>query len=102
MNKQEEKFHSIGSAFPAAEASQLFGKPCYKTGGKAFICFFRDEMVCKLRGDIHDAALKETGAKLFDPSGKNRPMKEWVQLPETAAWAKYASAAYQAAAAAKV
>jgi hypothetical protein len=59
-------------------------------------------MVCKLHGDLHDSALKETGAKLFDPSGKNRPMKEWVQLPETAVWETDASAAYQAATAAKV
>jgi hypothetical protein len=39
MNKQEEKFHRIGASFPAAQASQLIGKPCYKKSGKVFMVF---------------------------------------------------------------
>ena len=39
-------------------------------------------------------ALKLKGAKLFDPSGKKRPMKEWVQVPFThnTHWKKFAAA----------
>lgn len=43
--------------------------------------FFEDCMVFKLTGHVHKEALSLDGAKLFDPSGKGRPMKEWVQVP---------------------
>jgi hypothetical protein len=43
--------------------------------------FFDNEMVFKIDGDIHIEALSLDGSKLFDPSKKNRPMKEWVQVP---------------------
>ena len=81
MTKQEELFLSIGQNFENAEKSQMFGKPCFKISGKAFICFFQQEMVFKLSGETHKEALQLLGSQLFDPSGKNRPMKEWVQIP---------------------
>lgn len=59
----------------------MFGKPCYKINGKAFCCFFQNEMVFKLSGEVHSEALAMDGAQLFDPSGKGRAMKEWVQMP---------------------
>jgi hypothetical protein len=36
------------------------------------------------------------GAKLFDPSGTGRAMKEWVQVPFTHSkkWEKFAKAAF--------
>ena len=76
-----DNFHSIGSTLKGAEAGQLFGKPCYKINGKAFICFFQDEMVFKLEVEDHKKTLALSGSQLFDPSGKKRPMKEWVQVP---------------------
>jgi hypothetical protein len=59
----------------------MFGKPCFKINGKAFIAFFQNEMVFKLTGDVHAKALLMKDTKLFDPSGKGRAMKEWVQVP---------------------
>ena len=50
----------------------MFGKPCYKINGKAFVCFFENCMVFKLKGDAHIDALDMKDAKLFDPSGKGR------------------------------
>ena len=38
-------------------------------------------MVFKLNGEVHNDALQLERSKLFDPSGKNRPMREWVQVP---------------------
>lgn len=38
-------------------------------------------MVFKLTGDVRQKALELKGTLLFDPSGKKRPMKEWVQVP---------------------
>ncbi|MEO6301591.1 MAG: hypothetical protein ABIP51_00335 [Bacteroidia bacterium] len=81
MTKEETLYIEIGQKMQSAEQSQMFGKPCFKINGKAFICFFKNEMVFKLTGDDHKNALSLEGAQLFDPSGKKRPMKEWVQVP---------------------
>ena len=45
------------------------------------MCLFDNQLVFKLTGDAHQEALGLDGAQLFDPSGKKRPMKEWVQVP---------------------
>ena len=90
-----QTYEAIGQAMPGTAAGQLFGKPCFKINGKAFICFFREEMVFKLSGELHKEALSLEGASLFDPSGKGRPMKEWVQVPfsHKEQWTLYAEAA---------
>ena len=64
-----------------AVSGQMFGKPCIKKQ-KAFAVFFRDEMVFKL-GAQEVELLKEKypGSQNFDPSGKGRPMKDWIQVP---------------------
>ena len=92
MGKEETEYISIGQKLKGAEQSQLFGKPCFKINGKAFICFFKNEMVFKLSGDNHKEALSLSGSQLFDPSGKKRPMKEWVQVPfrHKSKWKDYA------------
>lgn len=77
-----EKYTEIGKSIDEAVSSNFFGKPCFKLGGKAFLSFFQNEMVFKLTDiEVHKEAISLSGAKLFDPSGKNRPMKQWVQIP---------------------
>ena len=61
--------------------SQMMGMPCLKIGGKMFAGYWTDAMVLKLSGEAHQKALALSGAKLFDPSDMNRPMKEWVVIP---------------------
>ncbi len=97
MTQSEQAFHAIGQDIPHAVTSQMFGKKCYKMDGKAFVCFFQDCMVFKLAGEDHAKALALPNAKLFDPSGKGRPMKAWVQLSyETqATWESFAQSALQ-------
>jgi hypothetical protein len=80
MTQEEQLYQSIGQKLKTAEQSQMFGKPCFKVGGKAFVSFFQNEMVFKLKGEAHTEALSLDGSQLFDPSGKKRPMKEWVQV----------------------
>ncbi|MBK9582520.1 MAG: hypothetical protein IPO48_11630 [Saprospiraceae bacterium] len=80
MTEEFKLYVSIGQELNNTEQSQMFGKPCFKINGKAFICFFQNEMVFKLTDDTHSKALSLDGSQLFDPSGKNRPMKEWVQI----------------------
>jgi hypothetical protein len=73
----------------------MFGKPCFKINGKAFVCFFLNEMVFKLTGDSIAEAISLDGSQLFDPSGEKRLMKEWVQVTfhYKKEWAKFAIAA---------
>jgi len=95
MTAAETLFTETGSNLANAEKSQMFGKPCYKINGKAFICFFQECMVFKLADKVHKDALALDGAILFDPSGKGRAMKEWVQVPfaHSTKWKKLAKAA---------
>lgn len=66
----------------------MMGNPTLYIGGKAFVGLFGDAMIFKLAGEAHARALALPGASLFDPSGRGRPMKAWVQVPlaEAAAW----------------
>lgn len=95
MTKEETFYTTIGQSIKNAEQSQMFGKPCFKINGKAFICFFQNEMVFKLTADVHKEALALKGSQLFDPSGKKRAMKEWVQVAYThkAKWEDFAKSA---------
>jgi hypothetical protein len=64
--------------------SAMFGKPALKDQhGKAFACLLDGEVAFRLGRDsaAHADALGLDGAHLFDPSGKDRPMKDWVSVP---------------------
>lgn len=92
-----ETYEQVGQSIDQAVSSQMFGKPCFKIEGKAFACFFQEAMVFKLTGTLREQAIKMEGAQLFDPSGKGRPMKEWIQVPyaHQAIWPELAAAAAQ-------
>ncbi len=78
-------------------SGKMFGMPCLKnSNGKAFAGFFEGEMVFKLGGDSHGEALALSGARLFDPSERGRPMKEWVVVPNEHAsrWLEFARDAF--------
>lgn len=95
MKTPQSAFEICGENIQGTEKSQMFGKPCFKISGKAFVCFFQDCMVFKLTGDTHIGAMALQGAILFDPSGKGRAMKEWVQVPfeHAAKWPALAESA---------
>ena len=97
MTEEENLFNQIGNNIPDSIKGQLFGKACFKVGKKAYTCFFQNEMVFKLSGEDHSDALSLDGASLFDPSGKGRPMKEWVQVPfdYQDSWERFALAAFE-------
>lgn len=59
---------------------QMFGKKCIKINGKAGVALFNEYIVFKLTGCKHKEAISLTGSVLWDPSGKGRNMKEWVQI----------------------
>lgn len=93
----EELYTTVASRIADAIPSQMFGKPCFKLNGKAFVCFFQECMVFKLQGEPYHEAIQLPGAQRFDPSGKDRPMKEWVQVPvaHQQLWPRFAEAAAQ-------
>ncbi len=79
--QEEALFLAIGGKVEDSISGKMFGKLCFKVGKKAFTFLYGKEMVFKLTGEVHQEALSLDGTQLFDPSGKNRPMKEWVQVP---------------------
>ena len=86
------QFEAIASALTAstlAVKGKMFGMPTLSIGRKAFAGLFRDAMVFKLGGQERERALALSGARLFDPSGRGRPMREWVEVPpkHAARWA---------------
>ena len=78
-------------------SGKMFGMPCLKnSNGKAFAGFIEGEMVFKLGGASHAEALALAGARLFDPSERGRPMKEWVVVPmeHASRWLEFAREAF--------
>jgi TfoX/Sxy family transcriptional regulator of competence genes len=78
------------------QTTQMMGMPSLKHGGKLFAGLWHDTMAFKLTDPKqHEAALAIEGAQLFDPSGRGRPMKEWVQVPaaHAAEWSRLAELA---------
>jgi len=61
--------------------TSMFGMPSIKRrDGKAFAGLYGEDMVFKLEGEAHAAALALEGSRLFEPLA-GRPMKAWVQVP---------------------
>jgi hypothetical protein len=79
------------------EPGQMFGKACLKIHGKAFLAQHMEAVVFKLTGPQHAQAIGLAGAKLWDPSGKGRPMREWIALPvaQSGYFDSFASAAME-------
>ncbi|MCG8575492.1 MAG: hypothetical protein MI810_11455 [Flavobacteriales bacterium] len=83
----EELYDQIGTKLAETYGTvkgQMFGKACLKTNSnnKAFVAFFKGEMVFKLgQKEVNLLIEKYIGAVKWDPSGKKRPMKDWIQIP---------------------
>jgi hypothetical protein len=80
----EQRYRALAvelSVSSGVTPSKMFGMPTLKAGGKAFAGLFQDAMVFRLGGDAHSRALALPGAHVFDPSGTNRPMRQWVVVP---------------------
>lgn len=81
----DQLYNDIGQQFAdqyGTTVGQMFGKPCLKTNNKAFSAFFKKEMVFKLgQEEVNLLKSKYPGSINWDPSGKERPMKDWLQIP---------------------
>jgi len=70
----------LGTAYDG-KSGQMFGKKCIKINSKATVALYKEFLVFKLQGDAHAKAIALSGSSLWDPSAKQRHMKEWVQIP---------------------
>jgi hypothetical protein len=83
---------------PDVQIGQMMGHPCIKAGGKIIASFQseKDSIAFKLPDDTERAkALALEGAVPFEPMGKGRVMREWVDVPvaHEAKWAELADSA---------
>ncbi|MEO7015301.1 MAG: hypothetical protein ABI130_06230 [Leifsonia sp.] len=78
-------------------SAKMFGHPALKLNGKVFACEFSGAMAFRLGRDTpaHAEALSLPGASLFDPSSRDKPFQDWVEVPPTGAdqWPALAQAA---------
>jgi hypothetical protein len=85
MGEAADRYEQIADELEAsagAARGTMFGMPVLKTGaGKAFSGLYGDAMTFKLPPEPREQALALAGARLFDPSGRRRPMKEWAEVP---------------------
>ena len=82
----EQLYNDIGQVLIeqfGVSKGQFFGKPCLKSANnKAFSGFFKGEMVFKLgQQEVNLLKARLPGSINWDPSGKKRPMKDWLQIP---------------------
>ncbi len=104
MAGAQERYDEIAERLAAERGvtpAQAFGMPALKAGGKMFAGLAGEEMTFKLGAGTpaHAEALALEGAHLFDPSGRDRPFKDWVQVPAAhgARWQEFAERAWEAA-----
>ncbi len=76
----------------------MFGARALKSGGKALGCLLKNDAMALRLGagtPAHAEALALEGARLFDPSGRDQPFKDWVEVPaaQSEHWAGLAQAA---------
>ncbi len=81
----EQTYNEIGLQFAELYGSsigQMFGKPCLKINNKAFVAYFKEQMVFKIGSEaVVGVKDKYIDSVNWDPSGKKRPMKDWIQVP---------------------
>jgi len=79
MKEASVAFDILTPWFEGEEVTQgkLFGHRCLKVLGKAFVVDFDDDLVFRLGRDTMAPLLaSHDDLKGFDPSGKERPMKD--------------------------
>ena len=84
MNDAEGAFDVLAESLLGGDVIQgkLFGHRCLKVVGKAFLVDFDGDLVFKLGREAMAAWLTDhEDLNGFDPSGKGRSMKDWLQAP---------------------
>jgi hypothetical protein len=66
---------------PEVSETRMMGMPALKRAGKLFGGFWDDALVVKLGRDRVDVLVEGGRGHSFDPSGRGRPMRDWVAVP---------------------
>jgi hypothetical protein len=78
----------------AVERAAWFGTPAAKVEGRIFMALWRGALVARLGADEVDLRVLGGDGVRFDPSGKGRAMKDWLEsTAEPAEWTELALAA---------
>lgn len=91
-----ESFDALveGLADGGATAGKLFGMPAAKISTKVFAGLFGDALVVRIGVDEVDRLIAAGEGGPFDPSGRGRPMKDWLLSAATVEqWPPLAEAA---------
>ncbi|HUB76071.1 MAG TPA: hypothetical protein VL977_03395 [Solirubrobacteraceae bacterium] len=79
---------------PEVSETQMMGMPALKLAGKLFGGRQGAELTLKIGRERAAELLAAGRARPFDPSGRGRPMKDWVLLGEPSAdWSELAGEA---------
>ncbi len=77
--------------------STSFGRRGMTADGTVIACYLDDSMAFKLTAGTpeHAAAMALSGSAPWDPSGRDRPFKDWVRITEEHqdSWGRYAEIA---------
>ena len=65
---------------PDVNQTQMMGMPSLKAGGKLFAGFSQNALVVKVGRDRAAELIGGGRGQPFDPSGRDRPMRDWVVL----------------------
>lgn len=65
-----------------ASLGQLYGKPCAMIKGHAFIVYCFDGVAFRLSGRTRLQASALSGARYWDPLGRDVPNMDWIHVPE--------------------
>ena len=98
MSNALSEFDALFEALPPdVRRGRMMGRPSVTIGGRMVACLNGEVMGIRLMRTSTEFAdaLELPDAALFDPSGKGRPFKDWVELPVTqsAHWAPLVLAA---------
>jgi hypothetical protein len=78
----------------AVERAVWFGAPAAKVEGKIFVALWRGALVARIGAEEVDHRVLARDGVRFDPSGKGKAMKDWLESnAEHAEWTELALAA---------
>lgn len=76
------------------ERCRWFGTPAAKVEGRIFVALWRGRLVARIGAEEVDARVAAGGGERFDPSGKGRAMKDWLEADaEPGEWPELALSA---------
>jgi TfoX/Sxy family transcriptional regulator of competence genes len=69
-------------ADPQVKPARMMGRPSIQLGKKMFGGYFDGDLVVRIGRERAGELIGSGRASPFDPSGLDRPMKDWARVPE--------------------